>query len=334
MVTSIKPLKQRFEDIDLLKGLAIILMSFVHVNSLLFVEPFGILDDLTFIGSTVCFVAFLFSFSFLQGKKLLAGKTDSWRRIFKKIFQLYICYLLLGALSILLHNEGITLSQIIEIGLLKSLPLYVEFLIAFVWLTIFIKIFGKAIIKLFKYPYILFIFSLVIYALGVFLYNIELHGALLIWFKMHLVGNLDTHIFPLFQYMPVYVLGILMAKYGSQKKYLGFSILFVCILIILTVFNLSVWYRWPPSILYLIEGMLFVFIFLYIFGCLKSVKILNFLKVFGADSLLSLVIVTALAFLSAWVLSATGNPYVMLSLNAGVLILSYCVLRILKRLNI
>jgi uncharacterized membrane protein len=85
-MTSIKPLKKRLEDIDLLKGLAIILMSFVHVNSLLFVEPFGILDDLTYIGSTVCFVVFLFSFSFLQGKKLLVGKIDSWKKIFRKNF--------------------------------------------------------------------------------------------------------------------------------------------------------------------------------------------------------------------------------------------------------
>lgn len=333
-MTSIKPLKQRLEDIDLLKGLAIILMSFVHVNSLLFVEAFGILDTLTFVGSTVCFVVFLFAFSFLQGKKLLAGKIDSWGKIFKKISLLYIWYFVLGIFSVLLHDGGITLSQIIEIGLLKSLPLYVEFLIAFVWLTIFIKIFGKTIIKLFNYPYILFISSLVIYALGMLLFNVEVHRDLLIWIKMHFVGNLDIHVFPVLQYMPVYILGILMAKYGNQKRYLGFAILCLSALILLAVFNLSVWYRWPPSILYLIEGILFVFVSLYIFGYLKNAKALNFVKIFGADSLLSLVVVTGLAFLSAWVLSPTGNPYIMLSINTGVLILSYCVLRISKRLNI
>jgi len=44
MVTS-EALKRRFEDIDLLKGLAIILMSFVHVNSLLFLHPFGFFKE-------------------------------------------------------------------------------------------------------------------------------------------------------------------------------------------------------------------------------------------------------------------------------------------------
>jgi len=333
-MTGIKPLKQRFEDIDLLKGFSIILMSFVHVNSLLFIKPFGILDDITFIGSTVCFITFLFAFSFLQGKKLLVGKIDSLSKILKKITVLYIWYFVLGIFSVLLHNGGITFSQIIGIGLLKDLPLYVEFLIAFIWLTIFIKIFDKTIIRLFKYPYILFISSLVIYALGMFLYNIETQSDISVWFKMHLVGNLDMHVFPVFQYMPVYVLGLLMAKYGSQKRYLGFAILCLCVLIVLTVFNLSVWYRWPPSILYLVEGMLFVFISLYIFEYLKRVKILGFVKVFGADSLLSLVVVTGLAFLATWILSPTGNPYIMLSINAVVLVLSYYVLRILKRFNI
>lgn len=331
---SLNPLKQRFEDIDLLKGLAIILMSFVHVNSLLFVKPFGVLDDLTFIGSTVCFVTFLLAFSFLQGKKLLAGKIDSWRKIFTKISLLYLWYIVLGIFSTLLHNGDITLPQVIEIVLLRNLPLYVEFLIAFIWFTIFIKIFGKTIIKLFNYPYILFIFSLVIYTLGMFLFNIEVNSNLLVWLKMHLVGNLDTHVFPVFQYMPVYILGILMAKHGNRKKYLGFAILCVCILIVLSVFNLSVWYRWPPSILYLVEGILFVFASLYIFECIKNVRTLDFIKIFGADSLLSLVVVTVLAFLSAWVLSPIGNPYIMLSVNVAVLVLSYFVLRILKRFNI
>lgn len=331
---SLNPLKQRFEDIDLLKGLAIILMSFVHVNSLLFVKPFGVLDDLTFIGSTVCFVTFLLAFSFLQGKKLLAGKIDSWRKIFTKISLLYLWYIVLGIFSTLLHNGDITLPQVIEIVLLRNLPLYVEFLIAFIWFTIFIKIFGKTIIKLFNYPYILFIFSLVIYTLGMFLFNIKVNSNLLVWLKMHLVGNLDTHVFPVFQYMPVYILGILMAKYGNRKKYLGFAILCICILIILSVFNLSVWYRWPPSILYLVEGILFVFASLYIFEYIKNVRTLNFIKIFGADSLLSLVVVTVLAFLSAWVLSPIGNPYIMLSVNVAVLVLSYFVLRILKRFNI
>lgn len=327
-------MKQRFEDIDLLKGLAVILMSFVHVNSLLFVEPFGVLDDLTFIGSTVCFIIFLFAFSFLQGKKLLEGKIDSLSKILKKIATLYIWYLILGICSVLLHKGGVTIFQIIEIGLLKSLPLYVEFLIAFIWFTILIKIFGKIIIKLLEYPYILFISALVIYAAGMFMFNIEAHSDLLIWFKMHFVGNFDTHVFPVFQYMPVYIVGILMARYGNQKKYLGFAIFCVSILIILSVFSLSVWYRWPPSILYLVEGILFVFASLYIFEYIKNVRTLNFIKTFGADSLLSLVVVTVLAFLSAWILSPTGNPYVMLSINVGVLVLSYCVLRILKKLNI
>lgn len=331
---SLNPLKQRFEDIDLLKGLAIILMSFVHVNSLLFVKPFGVLDHLTFIGSTVCFVTFLFAFSFLQGKKLLEGKIDSWRKIFTKISLLYLWYIVLGIFSTLLHNGGITLPQVIEIVLLRNLPLYVEFLIAFVWLTIFIKIFGKIIIKLFNYPYILLTFSFVIYALGMLLYNIETHSDVLIWLKMHLAGNLDIHVFPILQYMPIYILGILMAKYGNQKRYLGFAILCLCLLIVLFVFNLSLWYRWPPSILYLVEGILFVFASLYIFECMKNVRTLDFIKIFGADSLLSLVVVTVLAFLSAWVLSPIGNPYIMLSVNVAVLVLSYFVLRILKRFNI
>jgi len=330
MVTSVV-LKKRFEDIDLLKGLAIILMSFVHVNSLLFLHPFGLLDDVTYLGSTVCFVIFLFAFSFLQGKKLLGGKIDSWKKILKKILLLYLSYFVLGILSLLLHEGTITLSKILDVALLNHLPLYTEFLVLFIWFTIFFKIFSGTIQKLLKYPWVMFLISLIIYALGVWIYSLNVENEILLWIKMHLAGNMDIHVFSVFQYMPIYALGLIMAKYENQKKYLALALISLCIIIVLSVFNLSVWLRWPPSILYLTEGAFFIFSSLYVLGYLEKIKALNFIKLFGGDSLRSLVVVTSLSFLATWILFPSGNPYIVLSINAGVLVLSYCALRILKR---
>lgn len=325
---------KRFEEIDLLKGFAIILMSFVHVNSLLFIHPFGFLDDLTYLGSTVCFVIFLFAFSFLQGKKLLDGNKDSWGKILKRILFLYLSYFVLGVFSLLLHEETITLPKILGMALFNRLPLYTEFLVLFIWYTIFFKVFFNIIQKLLKYPWLFFLISLVIYALGRWIYNFEISGEILLWIKMHLAGSGDIHLFPILQYMPIYVLGLIMSKYGSQKKHLGFALASLCIIIILIVFGLSAWFRWPPSILYLAEGIFFILSLLFVFGCFGRIKILGFIKMFGRESLLSLVVVTLFSFLFAWILSPSGNPYIVVLINIGVLVLSYGVLRILKRLKV
>jgi len=62
-------MKERDYPLDILKSIAIVLMSSVHVNSLLQVNS-GILDKITFLGATVCFSVFLFGIGFVAGKKI------------------------------------------------------------------------------------------------------------------------------------------------------------------------------------------------------------------------------------------------------------------------
>ena len=109
-------MKERDYALDILKSIAIVLMSFVHINSLLQVNT-GVLDKITFLGATVCFSVFLFAIGYVAGKKIVERKEDSWKKVIKKVLLIYLCYLLVGILSFFVLEGQIPLNSIINIAI-------------------------------------------------------------------------------------------------------------------------------------------------------------------------------------------------------------------------
>lgn len=325
-------MKKREFTLDILKSIAVVLMSFVHVNSLLY-SGNGILDKITFLGATVCFSVFLFSIGFVNGKKMEEKKEDSWAKVLKKTFWIYIVYIIFGVFSFFLVKKSISLKDAFSIALLQNLPEYTEFLVSIMFFTIFSKLIFKPFQRLLNKPYILIELSLLFFIVGSILCTIDLSQPVLIWFQKHLVGLEDgTHVFPVFQYLSIYIMGILFAKYKSKITYSWVFSLSFLFLVVLMALGAPGWYRWPPSLNFMLYGIIFISFLMFILDFIKEKPFLKYFTVFGRNSFLSFLILTTATFLlTLFVKTPSDSQLLLWVLNIGVLLVTYLSIYSLKK---
>lgn len=256
--------------VDGIRTIAIILMTFVHarIYTYSYVNSNPIINSISDFGGNVSYTLFLFCFGF-GVYKLLDNKKENNKILLKKSLYLFASYLLisfLGYASLIFENSylsQISIKQIIsnpkfwewvsnDIMLIvsgKGLVFLTEFLISFpifLFITLLLKKVLNLIIRSDLYLYA-FVFST--YLCGFLLHeSIETHtiGALL-W------GYKDLHYFPIFFYLPVFLLGTRWAhinKYASDKfklKWLTYTLIAFGITTILSYKFLN-FDRFPPSI--------------------------------------------------------------------------------------
>ena len=146
----------------------------------------------------------------------------------------------------------------------------------------------KHIIK----PYLLIEISILLFIVGSILSTFELSNSVLIWLQKHLVGSQNgTHVFPILQYMPIYVMGILFAKYRSKIVYFWVFSLSFLLLVILMALGAPGWYRWPPSLNFLLYGVIFISLLMFAFQFVKRNRIIDFFNKFGRNPLLSVALI-------------------------------------------
>lgn len=297
-------------------------MSFVHVNSL-FYKGKGFLDLLTYIGATVCFSIFLFSIGYIQGKKLEQKEVDTWRRTLIKSILVYLPYLLLGILSWIVFGNLLSGKILFDIAILSILPEYVEFLSAFIFFYLFAKLAYPFLSKFLEKPEILILLGVFSYLSGVLLHKLDSSNPVFTWLQTHLAGNGATPVFPLLHYMPIYLSGIILSKYGNKLVYSWVFSLSLLLIILIKAFNFTLWYRWPPSVAFLLFGLLFISFILFFVEYIERFKCLRFLKLFGQKPLHSLFYLTFFTFLLRLIIIGDTTVVVTWLLNLGIFLFAY-----------
>lgn len=307
-------------------------MSFVHVNALLF-RGKGILDGITFLGATVCFVVFLFGIGYVSGKKILENREDSWNKIGNRVLWIYLCYLVLGIFYFYISNKSLNLKNLFNIAVFNYLPEFTEFLVALIFYTILSKLLLKPLQRLMGKPYLLLVISIFMLILGSVLSKVDVSSQFLAYLQKHLVGVKDgVHVFPLLQYLPIYVLGILSAKYGSKLNYAwAFSISFL-LLVLLMAFGAQGWYRWPPSLNFILYGVIFISFVMFLLQFVKENICTKHLTLFGRYPLFSLFLLTIITFILFFFIKIPSESHLLLwILNISILSFSYLVIYLLKK---
>lgn len=325
-------MKKRDVKIDLLKSIACVLMSFVHINSLFYSEK-GLLDSITFLGATVCFSMFLFAISFIQGRKMQGKTLLTWKKVLRSSLSIYVAYLFLGFISILIFKPEFEFIDIVQMAVFAYLPNYVEFLVAFIFFYVFAKLAYVPLRKGIEKPYILISFVISAFAVSMVCSKIDVVNPLLYWLQKHLFGSFTTgvHSFPLFPYMPIYISGLLLSKYGGKVVYAWVGSLSFLALVLLEPLGGREWYRWPPSLAFVLYGLLFISLLMFLFEYVKESNILQKVTLFGRYPLLSWVFLTLFSLLLKMIINGNLSAILTWLLNIAVLILAYACICLSKR---
>jgi hypothetical protein len=315
--------------LDIVKGLAVVGMSFVHVNIFFLNQPNSILDQITKWGAISCFSSFLLIFGILGGIALNRNKKPTWFKTLKKMFFVYLSYLVIGLLSWYVTKGYLRIVDIDNIIILKELPLLSEYLITFLLLYILFKVFYKLLYRISKKWYLILGFSILIFVTGQYLYNLGFLNDT--WLKGLFVGIGDYHYFPLFQYLPIYLLGIYLGRKGREKYYFYSFLLVLIAYLTIKLFGFSSWRRFPPTIYFILESLLLPLSVLAILKGFKVKTSLGFISIFGQKSLLSLLILTVITLVLTLFLDPNISILSVWVINIGILCITATLLYAYKK---
>ncbi|MBD3311575.1 MAG: acyltransferase family protein [Candidatus Magasanikbacteria bacterium] len=275
-----KSKKTRFYEIDFLRGSAIFFMIITHVNAVFQSEYDLVLDKLTWWGATVCFTVFLFCFAFIYGLKLMRQKKLKIYREIKRFLILLAVYLTSAAIAHFFLQRSIDRDTLLSILQFKYLPPYTEFIITFA-IYVLVLIFAQKFFKyLLKKPITFIIFSFLIYGLSIYLYKVDGGTGTINDIKALFVGHEHVHSFGVLSYFPVFTLGMIsgyIAESKKKRRLINFILLIISLALVFALisYNLSSWYRFPPSVLFLSYGISYCFAIILLY---KIIRKLGFIK--------------------------------------------------------
>ncbi len=295
------PTEERFAKIDFLRGSAIFFMLTAHINVVFVKEYNFILDRLIWWGTTVSFSTFLFCFAYIYGLKLSDNKKINLKKQVKRMLLLLFIYYVAAYLSYYFLFNGISIDQFHSILTFQYLPVFTEFIIPFFLYIILILIFSPVLKKLLKRPIVFILISFIIYFLGGWLYTLDGGGDFLTVVKTLMVGNGHTHSYGVLSYFPTFVFGFIAG--GTQKSSVGKSpallIFIMCsiLFVFLRISGLSLWYRFPPSILFLLYGIIYSFGVVLLYKYISQASVLNKYFIFLGNRALFIFLVNVILIL-------------------------------------
>ena len=266
-------MKERDFSIDFLRATAILLMTITHVNALLYLGNNPILDFFTTAGATLCFSIFLFCSAYVTGLKIQKGSSFTIKDTLNRALEIYMVYVVLGIFVTFVLKGSIDFDIINNIVLLNYVPEFTEFLIAFVLFSFIPLFFSKQQKYLLNNPLILTIITLSIYILGTFVYtqiSKYTYPEIVRIPLENIFGYQSLHRFPLTYYLPIYSLGIFLSMYRKRNMLIAVLISSFTLFIVLYSLKLSHWNRWPPSILFLLYGFIYIPLILLVYREFKK----------------------------------------------------------------
>lgn len=272
--------KVRENSLDIARGAAVVVMLLAHIIYFFYIGNNPFIEGLQTFGDTVAFVSFLMIsgatvFYTYQRKKSEWG--DVKPKTFKRMLWLILGYYIIAIVSAFHTFDFSTpywLSQIIQIITFANPPGFTEFMINFIVYTAVYILLPDLLDFLGKNLKFSLITGLVLFVLGVLLYSANI-GEPLLSYKMLLAGHTDNYRFPLLQYSIVFLIGLNLgnllyqSKTAIEKKKIIFKFITITGFVALTVFflnqispnfevqHLTTFDRWPPSIPFLLLGVIF-----------------------------------------------------------------------------
>lgn len=265
-------MKEKFRDnsIDFLRTIAILLMVFAHANALLRIDSNPANEFFQNAGNIICFSLFVFCY----GASLYYSKEDrKSTKLLRRIGLLYFAYLVVVALNIIENHitDGQTMLSYLSF---VKLPGYGEFLVAFILFDVIYFLLKKPIDYISKDFALIVIISATLFGFSFFLLNQPYHNFLtnLLW------GQKDLFSFPIFQYFIIFLLGMYYSKKRSEnnletQNLIVLTIVLASIYILSYFFNPSFgidFYRWPPSLLFILNNLIFISVLILIFDLFRS----------------------------------------------------------------
>jgi len=311
----------RDQSIDFLRGTAILFMTITHVNALYYQGENEIMHFFTTIGATICFSIFLFCTSYIIGLKIKKGEEISKRKILDKSLKTYLVYILISVLVLITYYKQFSIKDLFSIIFIINPPEFAEFLISLSLFSLLTILLIKPLKKLIERPFLIIFFTILLLLLGNILYKVTTEMVFIAPIQIlieNLWGYSNLHRFPILFYLPIYIFGILLAQYPFQKIKLLLSTVSILVILFLTVFNLSSWYRWPPSILFLTYGVGYISLIMYIskryFNNYRN-NILKIIARIGKYPLHQFVLSTILIFLPLLFVQPSNGVLTALTIN-------------------
>ncbi|MBU0660783.1 hypothetical protein KKG22_01230 [Patescibacteria group bacterium] len=309
--------KKRIHGLDFLRGVAIFFMLVTHINAVFITKGNYALDKLSWFGATCCFSAFLFCFAFIYGKQITANKWDT-KKQWKRFGQIILVYYISALLAAFFLYPPLSLAETGEILILKHIPLYTEFILAFALYILLIIPFRPVLKQIRRFPIAAIILSIFVYVLSRWLYTIDVPT----WFvttKALFVGDAHMHTFGVLSYAPIFMLGFLFGalKDNAYKKNLLYTLFGLSSIAasILRLTDYSLWYRFPPSSLFLLYGVAYILGLLLLYPYLKKIRPLHQYMLFLGQNALNIFILNIIVILGSFFLfhhQTIAHTYILL----------------------
>lgn len=288
----VKP--KRDSSIDMMKGLLTVLMVFCHVlqffprgNGWQWVV--GYISLTTFSGFMFC-SGYVFNLAY-------ANREKPEKRMFIAFIKSIFVYYLSGIAFVTLINMDLSFDAFLNVILLRHIPEYSEFLLSFAIIYVVEIFLHKQIAGLLK-DKIKSGITVAVSLLMTFIRYDQIHftplGAL--------IGTFDFYCFPIVQYFCYFLLG---AYLSDRKKAFDLKTFILCclgtlVIVIHVIKNKVLPGRFPPTLIWIVGGALFVYCY-YLFS--KAVKPFKPLVFMGKNTLFFLAVSNVALFVSQRILN-------------------------------
>lgn len=294
---------------DLMRGVAVFFMILAHCVYFFHDRSKFFLVGIENFGNTFCYALFLFvagaviTLAYLQKEQ---STEDTKKRLKKRLLVFLLSYYLLALFvqySSIVGSFGLDKLKIIfDILTFRLLPSYTEYIPPFAIYSAIVLLFPGSLKKIIKKPLIVFSIAIFLYISGQIFYGLNVADFLVPW-KAFLVGQPDYYRFPILQYSAAVLVGMwwggiaVSKRFYSQKKDLSLNITAILTLVLFLVLISSkftvanyqtIFLRWPPSVGFIILGLVLCFGLSYLFYrsfMLKKVQLLrDFLLLLGQNA--------------------------------------------------
>jgi fucose 4-O-acetylase-like acetyltransferase len=330
----IRYMSQRDSSIDVLRGIVVFLMVSSHVVWLLSLRQNPYWDTVRSFGDAVCYITFLFVFGISSYFSLFAKEYSPFlkAKALNKIWKLLLAYYLIAFASV--AKDLVTHFDkriILEVLTFYKVPGFTEFLVPFLFYSIVLLLFKSRDVftdNLFENketPRFLLLFSASLFILGTLLAgsNDVLLPNIFTPYITQLTGGGNLLRFSLLHYFGVPLLGVYFGyfiyhkKENLLRKKLGYSIVVTLVASFALIASARITPlrginsldRWPPSILFLLLGLLFSFVTLFVLR-LRNPGFMRYFAYIGNNAIYVLVIhILILRALEFFNFQKTDNTY-------------------------
>lgn len=282
----------------------------------------------------ITFSGFMFCFGYAANIAYLKkSKNEVIHKLLKNFIKLLIIFYISGFGYEQFVSKNLSILEMLRILLLFRIPGYSEFLASFFILNLVILIFFEQLKKIIKNNKLLLI-AIIISLLSTYIpyryININQIGLIF--------GSEKFACFPILQYLYYFLLG----AYFQEKeidinfKYIGISVLMSTSYIIYVIINKQLPLRFPPSLLWIVGGSLFVYIY-YLISIYVSKNIKTNSKVyFIGENTIYFLLISNLSIFALTNVSPKFKINLLTSIFIGIVILSYnyIIIFLVKKLNL